>query len=659
MQLMDDRPEVRDQHHLQDQISSSPRTLQLKAYQAGKDGMSAPQSGVVQAKRKYLNGGSNHMDTAWARIQEFEETSKIPPEKRLNHNEFVYGITGLTVSAIDYGTIDLKRPQQIALLYYDIRKQAENLASMAKKNLASDEKDQLQGDHKPISIAQQEAEARQNRQQKASADDAYRQDSPDPDRTYDLALLGAGASVSYYLTSMGSQLDPARTIVIGLQQPWAAQRGPGVINHPDHMITPDRSQVDYGNESLMERGAFSEAVGAAIDTRVWNQLQKEVISVKKISSKDKPYYAIICRDAKPIYARKVVSGLGIGPHNNPLDQKQREAYGDLAMDMDTFQKKAGQIPSGTKIGIVGGNAAIDSVKTCIDRGFQIVWVCGKRRPAMLPGTDNEVVEAEYEKAVKQNSFKIQKLIQDRVENGEIQKTDKNKIIIKGIEVDYYVYAQGPNTRAVSDIFDEESIRRNLVLMPDHNQHFRSDQESDRKELALLPNRSEYFERGAKLAALGLQMPIKEDDPTALEIIGGQGYRMAMDMKMGDEFRPVINSLPNNVAVNDQLTPTRAQIEAATGFIPPYVEDDVNFATDSITVIAMHIALRYPNLSPQDADMWADRIIRWRRPNADDIKQYNMLQGPIPNPHAKPRENARSFAAWFKKRLSEENEKAKS
>jgi len=93
-------------------------------------------------------------------------------------------------------------------------------------------------------------------------------------------------------------------------------------------------------------------------------------------------------------------------------------------------------------------------------------------------------------------------------------------------------------------------------------------------------------------------------------------------------------------------------------VPGYVQDDVNFATDSPTVIRIHIALKYPNLATEEADMWTDRIIRFRRPpkvgGPDDYKVW----GPIPNPGGAWREDARSFDAWFKKRLSEENLAAK-
>jgi hypothetical protein len=119
---------------------------------------------------------------------------------------------------------------------------------------------------------------------------------------------------------------------------------------------------------------------------------------------------------------------------------------------------------------------------------------------------------------------------------------------------------------------------------------------------------------------------------------------------------VVDTLPLNIALNDQLTPTRSQIEATSAFVPSYISSDVNFATDSSTVLAIYIARNYPKLSADQIHEWVDRIIRWRRPSEDDRKsKYKLLWGPLPNPNGKPREDARSFGEWFKKRLGEEND----
>lgn len=601
---------------------------------------------ITQYKRSYINGGDNHMTKAWALVQKFEETQEIPVEKRLNHSEFVYGITGLTVSELDYGVIDLDSDQQVGLLYYDIRKQAEDLSGMDKKDLRT--KEQLSDPKRAEQIEKgkignQEKNAKLEKEEKKKSDDEYMSKSPNPEMTFEVAILGAGAATAYYLTSKGDQINPAKTIVIGTVQPWAGLRGPGVINHPEHMISALRDEVGLKDEQLMDRQAFSDSIEIVINKRVRNRLQEKVKAVDKIAANGAPFYKIELDNGTTYYAKNVVAGLGIGPHMNRVT-KEGSPDDKRIMDMDTFQREADRIsttaknPGDITVFIVGGNAAIDVVQTSITKGFKIIWYPGDNDPAFLQGTDNEIVEEEYDKYAKREASKIFKYVKKRA--GAVGVGTNKALKIEGQEADYYTYGQGPNVKEVSKIFNKENILDKLETKKDINHFFGGGHKG-----------------GGDGAALGLQMPVSEDDPTSLEIIGGSAFRMATP-EQSKEFQGVINSLPNNVVGNDQLAPIRAQVEAAEGFVPSYVEDDVNMAVDNITVIAIHIAVKYPNLSEEDANMWADRIIRWRRPSPEDIEKYKMLQGPIPNPHAKPRENARSFSEWFKKRLSEENEKAK-
>ncbi len=626
-----------------DLIDASPRTAHAQAMVK-----MANSGGAIQAKRSYLNGGENHMDKAWSLVQAFEKSQGIPEEKRLDHSEFVYGITGLTGSEIDYGVIDLDSPQQVGLLYYDIRKQAEDLAGMDKKDLRT--KDELndkkrEEDIEKGKIGNQEKEAKKLRLEKEDADRTYLAKSPNPDMTVELAILGAGAAVAYYLTSMGDQIKRDQTIVIGTVQPWAGLRGPGVVNHPEHMISALRDEVGLKDEQLMDRKAFSDNLETVISKRVRHRLEKKVKEVDKITHKSTPFYKIVLEDDTTYYAKKVVAGLGIGSHMDRVVKSESnpvvEGNIDRIMDMDVFQRQAEKIhkaaaedPSSVTVFIAGGNAAIDVAKTCMDLGFTIIWYPGGNAPAFLQGTDNEVVEEEYKKFVRQEKSRIK--IYEEKRAGPVGAGSKKPLSISGNEADFYVFGQGPDVSQVKKIFNKEHVLDHLETMKDKNHYFRGEGDG---------------------AALGLQMPVSKDDPTSLEIIGGSAFRMATS-EQAKEFKGVIDSLPNNVVGNDQVAPIRAEVEASQSFVPPYVEDDVNMAVDNITVIAIHIAVKYPNLSKEDANMWADRIIRWRRPSPEDIEKYKMLQGPIPNPHAKPRENAQSFSAWFKKRLSEENEKAK-
>lgn len=661
-------------------------------------------------------------------------------------------LSRLSYSEIDYGTFDLNSDQHLLLLYHEIKKH------LNKPLLASPETE--------VEDSEKESKKQSEEQKEHFAK------SPYPGLTFELAILGAGAATAYYLASKGN-VDKYNTIVIGEKQPWAFQRGPGVINHPMHMITALREEVGLGKEELAPREDFSKVVEEVINKYVIHREDSKIKKVAKVDGKeDTKFYAIEIQNGVKFYAQKVVVGLGIGPHKKPKDQEEGQAAGRV-MDMDEFQRRASEIrktvvnASDITVVVGGGNAGIDSVMTSIREGFKIIWATGSQRPALLPGTDNEYVEDEYEKVIKKEDSKIQEVIK-KYANKAIDNPKKGEMGEKPIIVetgggsrpaDYFVYALGPDIGKVSGILDKESIRDHLVPTYDKN--------------------SQFGDGGGTVTGLEVE---NDNDKTSLEIIGGTAFRMAGDIKydymkrlnenqlkeaiakmssleeelevvgyvkeaklyqstsLGDitkimqaekstdlpvlavapkqssiksklqeakskkanrylsclrfvdtyesliaefrakvleylkeiekdprsrasdprtalsNFQKVVESLPLNIAVNDQLTTVRSQIEANAGFVPDYVIDDVNFATDSITVLSIYISANYPNLPDKEVDMWADRIVRWRRPSEEERKKYTSLHGPLPNPQKKPRENAKSFSAWFKKRLQEENEK---
>ncbi len=729
--------------------------------------------GAVQRKVAYKNPSKTKIsEVKKALKKKFKKKNKIFKDEDQNvintiltsefpDDKLFKALNDLSDDKQDYGTFDLNNDQHLMLLFHAIKKRL---------NLPL-----------PNEESEKENKAAENKEKEQKE---YFAKSPDPSMTFETAFLGAGAATAYYLTTMGSSFDRDKAIVIGPKQPWAGERGPGVINHPMHMIDALRKEVGLGDESLAPREKFSEIVEKVIKKYVILRRLNKIEQVTKISNKGEAYYQIKVEKDITYYAKKVVAGLGIGPHITPKNQtplKDRRA-----INMDEFQKRASKIklevekPQDITVVISGGNAAIDAVMTSIHNGFKIIWVTGSQRPALLPGTDNETVEEEYDKVIQQQASKISQVIKRYAKIAkENPEPDKGKPIIvetdEGeIQADYFVYAMGPDISKIKDVFNKEIVLNNLVPTYDKNRQFGSEGLS---------------------TVVGLEVKNRsKDDKTSLEIIGGSAFRMAGDVEYdylsgqydllnsmlsdllsdnlssvpkvfqttyktcsdelprmrnlltkiknatqlsdlsdvatapkfseatlkieslernqayeglkqkylsflrfiesyatmltnytesvkeylqkkaeaeqnqkrlrapdprtaGVHMGKVIETLPLNIAVNDQLTPTRSQIEATQAFVPRYVTEDVNFATDSSTVLSIYISVNFPNLSDQQVDEWVDRIIRWRRPSEDDRKKYTMLHGPIPNPKGKSRENALSFGKWFKKCLAEENAKA--
>ena len=87
---------------------------------------------------------------------------------------------------------------------------------------------------------------------------------------------------------------------------------------------------------------------------------------------------------------------------------------------------------------------------------------------------------------------------------------------------------------------------------------------------------------------------------------------AVDLTLGalgearTNMEPVVRSLPGNVLINDQLTPTRSQVEASRGFLPYDIGRNASFVTDDRTALTVHITARYPKLAAKDGGHWAGK-----------------------------------------------------
>lgn len=724
----------------------------------------APEQKIEQIKKTLQNKMEDKKDVLFNKDGKKTLENLFNPS---NHEKLTEALKRLQDSEQDYGTFDLNNDQHLLALYFEL-----------KKHIASP---------KDVSPQKEVKDSQESKQEEIVADQEYFKKSPDPSATFKLAILGAGAGAAYYLTSNQGKIDPKRSVLIGEKQPWAGKRGPGVINHPMHMIDAKRSEVGYAKEELAPREQFSEMVEKVINKYMVHRFTEKIKEVKKVAGDSgEMFYQITLEKGAVCYAQEVVSSLGIGPHNLPREgqdplKSDQDSEGH-AMNMDEFQNRAKKIkdtvkdPQDITVVIGGGNAGIDSVMTSIDKGFRIIWVTGSERPALLPGTDNEEVEAAYDKVIDSQKSKIDQVIKDYANNAktnpESNKKGAKPILVnigkkdkKDIPADYFVYALGPDVDKVREIYDKDSIQKNLVPTYDKNKVFgnqtlssvvglevKNTGNQDKTSLKIIGGagfrmadqvsydylfrlNDQLLEMAQNLKTMegGQKVKVtyadtitkyakesikditniqqaqgkkdlpqllkpdpssvfssikKQDTPLKTNYLGGlrflesyvntlqQYWQQVADFlekkaqaetsktrlrandprKANAHIGEVVDTLPSNIAVGDQLTTIRGEIEADAGFVPDYVMDDVNFASDNISIIAIYIAANYPHLPGSEVEMWADRIIRWRRPSKEDIEKYKLLQGPLPNPHGKVRENATTFSAWFKKRLSEENTK---
>jgi hypothetical protein len=418
----------------------------------------------------------------------------------LERKEFTDKLRELLASEVDEGAVDLDDEQQLSYLYLQVEGRIPNLET-GKTRTNQETLDKV----KTASIAATE------KLEKYNADVVeHLKKINDKAELIDLVILGAGASVAYYLSSSGRDVDLNKTIIIGQQQPWESQRGvSGSVNHPMNMIDPTYQGRDILEEGLASRQEFSERVEKII-ARVKNRKKQDVTSVEKVLVPATAFfYYQITAGTDVYYARRVVAGLGIGAHANPGNITSDDPSGKLpeieafprVMDMDTFQQAAskGRLSPDTvkSIVLVGPNAAIDVMSTALrkkqstnDRGYdEITWVTSKD-PFFLPGTDNEFVKKIYEDALDLNSL-VSKGVTSKVEivkasylgvkasaTGVAVATGvRGKPVAKTVSGSIMVYGIGPDVDLIRDVY------KNITLVPVYDLSHRFNETVDPKKVA--------------------------------------------------------------------------------------------------------------------------------------------------------------------------------
>jgi hypothetical protein len=424
---------------------------------------SPPLAAPVQRKREYVNYQGNHVEVIREKLRALEEREKV--ETPLTDTEFIYGLSGLTLSPLDYGVIDLEDDQHLMLLYRYIRKQARPLAR------DDDPENRIQD--------QEQTALKEQLDQKALLEGRTREGKP----SYRVALLGAGASIAYYVATQ--RFEPGEAVIIGTPQPWGGQRGPGVVAHPRHMITP---MLDYLGETdtaiddrWLDRAEFSKLVERVLNRAGIPRIRGKVTGVDREEDADSFYKITVEGHDLPIFAQEVVSGIGVGEHippNGPdgkrVAPEKIARHGDEVgparriMDMDVFTQVAGQLvktEQGVEVGeegadhsnitvvLSGANGGIDVAFDALLRGYKVKWIVGNNGPSFLPGFPNYAAYLAYLRSLREDQLGRAK-IKDR---GKAQ--EEANATLKGL---YDVQDQEIFGKAMQR-FDREGARFDEVI----------------------------------------------------------------------------------------------------------------------------------------------------------------------------------------------------
>ncbi len=306
--------------------------------------------------------------------------------------------------------------------------------------------------------------------------------SCDDSAVYELALVGRGASIAYYLNSLPPTYDHERTVLIGQVDPWRGDnpsgRGRGYINQQAQLIGYAKEQVPTFDPAYFDRDAFADETARIFaEAEIRTQVQDDVTAIRFNTTRK--LFSVRTANGGRCRARKVVVGMGAGPHRVPgwakqIRDEEANQKARTVMNLDEFMRWSfdhleSKNLAGKRIVVHGPNAAIDAVERAGACGIaheNIIWLVGRTRPVVLKGNQLEHVN-ELEKnaiRVKRSGFKI---VRDKT-------THKLTVTAKKIDgrtpednvheenVDFYVFALGQDPMAdgaVGRILSDVIVKR--------------------------------------------------------------------------------------------------------------------------------------------------------------------------------------------------------
>jgi len=355
-------------------------------------------------------------------------------DKKTFAKAFTAPLLTMIKSESDFGVFDLSNEQHLGLLYYTLRRLMQ-VEQKAKKSETYTPEGKTEAE--PYSIHEEQTSLAREKKWKE-----IKEKSKVSGQIYHTAFLGRGTSTAYYISTLGASHDFSESIIIGADDPWKWERGPGVLGHPMHMITPMRHFIGVTSDTQVSDIWAARAELAKLTRKV---IEKAVPAERRIDStvtnvdKEDGLYKVDYKEGtglKTIYAHEVISGIGSGKHTVPKDIEEAHhlTHTDIPapemqiapqeltkriMNMDVFTRIAGRLYKGDggkiyiakeettpkdrkeiQVILSGGNAGVDVAFDALNKGYTVEWITGNRGAAVLPGFFNYATIIPYLKAIK-------------------------------------------------------------------------------------------------------------------------------------------------------------------------------------------------------------------------------------------------------------------
>jgi hypothetical protein len=520
------------------------RPLQTKA---GRPVMSRPAptataGRLLQARMDLKHGGASDLVGAIRK-------SKILPVARTRALGTEIG--HMIASHEHFGEVDIRNPQQVALVAYRLAKQRFTA---------------------PVLGAPR---------------------SRDGNRIFKLAIVGAGSTAAYYIDTLGPAYDHADTIIIGGANPWHEERGHAIpyINHTARQIAmPSANVTAYGgNESFVNRRAFARDADRVIAAAHGTWLREA--SVERISLRGKgelagKVYHIHLNGGRVVRASKVIFAGGSGAMRTPAATATEPVVHNRhrIINMNEFvRSRARSGPKGNVV-IWGNNAAIDAVAAAKRHGWTVVqWLYSEaNRPTWLPGSRYRSPPYSLH-LLPQHAYKGRNDITIEDDGDKLQVKDRTRPEPIARHVDYLVYGLGSDDLLAGDraIIDKSVMSGPASLTP------------------ILDDAGLFGERRApraERAFLGWQNGRRTFQVLGLAAENYEGAGGRVNSATDARVQTLKGSLSGDVAAVGQLTYIRSAVRAINNFVPGSIVERLDYSHADANQVAIHIAAKYPQLS---------------------------------------------------------------
>lgn len=393
-------------------------------------------------------------------------------------------------------------------------------------------------------------------------------------KIYKRAILGAASATAYYLTATGwTSSNPDEDVIIGLDDPWLSERGPGEgqggqtkIGHPRPLTSPNPVEADADSlKGSMDPQLHAQDVADAIAASGFGRIKEKVNRIEKQGD-----LTLIRTNTNVYGAREVVLATGAGPIGRPDSvgdgkegtDEDNQNFKRIA-SLDEFEnEKPGK--AGRRVAVMGSNAGVTAVNRALQRGYKVdYWFQGRLDRgqadneekafddfgAFYPGSPNKEARDEFMGDANKSKRPHREYDTATATDTDVTIRFKDRLSPPSLTVDQFVFSIGPDE-------DQEGSPKQIL----------GDEVKGKGEKIKALLQPIYAEKAVPTDDLVIVVGFQSADGL-LKVIGAAAARVAKWVEHSNppsgrikdisncvqEVRNIVQSLPPSIVSEEQLT----------------------------------------------------------------------------------------------------------